>query len=204
MERTLARHLQDNLGLYLLVGFFFLAGIIAGTVAVNFLEAQQASQLGSYLEKLLGQFKGEGPAFNQAAYQALMSALKEMGLVWFLGLTVIGIPLIIGLIFFKGAILGFTVGFLVQQKALAGVAFSFLAILPPNIIQIPALFLAAVLGISFSIGLIHGRSQVGGAILPRFLTYSFLMLLVTVLLVGGGLVEAYLSPFFARAVLAYF
>ncbi|BCV21763.1 stage II sporulation protein M [Moorella sp. Hama-1] len=204
MERTLARHLHDNLGLYLLVGFFFLAGIIAGTVAVNFLEPQQVSQMGSYLGKLLDQFNGEGPAFNYAAYQALMSALKEMGLVWFLGLTVIGIPLIIGLVFFKGAILGFTVGFLVQQKALAGVVLSFLAILPPNIIQIPALFLAAVLGISFSISLMHSRSQVGGAILPRFLTYSFLMLLVAVLLIGGGLVEAYLSPFFARAVLAYF
>ncbi|AKX94286.1 stage II sporulation protein M [Neomoorella thermoacetica] len=204
MERALTRHLKDNLGLYLLVGFFFLAGIITGTIAVNFLEPQQVSQLGAYLDKVLSQFKGEGPGFNQAAYQALLGALRETGLIWFLGLTVIGIPLIIGLIFLKGLILGFTVGFLVQQKALQGMAFSFLALLPPNIIQIPALFIAAILGISFSIGLMRGRGQAEAAILPRFLTYSFLMLLVTLVLVGGGLVEGYLSPFFARIVLAYF
>lgn len=204
MERALTKHIKNNFGLYLLVGFFFLAGIITGTIAVNFLEPQQVNQLGAYLDKVLSQFNGEGPGFNQAAYQALMGALRDTGLVWFLGLTVIGIPLIIGLIFLKGLILGFTVGFLVRQKALQGVAFSFLALLPPKIIQVPALFIAAILGISFSIGLMRGRSQAEAAILPRFLSYSLLMLLVTLVLVGGGLVEGYLSPFFARIVLAYF
>ncbi|MDN5344890.1 MAG: stage sporulation protein, partial [Clostridia bacterium] len=107
-------------------------------------------------------------------------------------------------VFLKGFILGFTVGFLVQQKALQGIAFSLLAILPPNLIQIPALFMAAMLGISFSISLIQGHKMDGIGVMPRFVAYSFFMLLVMVLLIGGGLLEAYLSPLFGRIVLNYF
>ncbi|WP_406676316.1 stage II sporulation protein M [Moorella sp. ACPs] len=204
MERALARHIRDNLGLYLIIFFFFLGGIIAGTVTLYFLEEQQVIQLAAYLDNLLQQFNSSDISGYKVVHQAITNALKEIGLVWFLGLTVIGIPLIIVVVFLKGFILGFTVGFLVQQKAFHGVALSLMAVMPPNLIQIPALFVAAMLGISFSTGLMHGRSYSEKGILPRFLNYSFFMLLVTLLVAGGGLVEAYLAPVFVRVVLNYF
>ncbi|QGP94056.1 Stage II sporulation protein M [Neomoorella glycerini] len=204
MERALARHIRDNLGIYLVIFFFFLGGIIAGTVTIYFLEQQQVIQLAAYLDNVLKQFNANDLSGYKGVYQAIINALKETGLVWFLGLTVIGIPLIVAIVFLKGFILGFTVGFLVQQKAFQGVALSLMAILPPNLIQIPALFVAAMLGISFSTGLLRGRSLSETGILPRFLAYSFFMLLVTLLVVGGGLVEVYLAPVFARVVLNYF
>ncbi|GEA15937.1 MAG: stage sporulation protein [Moorella sp. (in: firmicutes)] len=204
MERALARHIRDNLGLYLVIFFFFLGGIIAGTVTLYFLEEQQVLQLAAYLDNLLQQFNSSDISGYKVVQQAIINALKEIGLVWFLGLTVIGIPLIIVVVFLKGFILGFTVGFLVQQKAIHGVALSLMAIMPPNLIQIPALFVAAMLGISFSTSLMHGRSFNERGILPRFLNYSIFMLLVTLLVAGGGLVEAYLAPVFVRVVLNYF
>lgn len=204
MEKAFIRHLKDHLGLYLIVIAFFLGGIIAGTVTVNLLETDQIIQLTACLDNILKQFTVADSDLYQAAYRVLGNAVKEVGLVWFLGLTVIGIPLIVLLIFLKGFILGFTVGFLIEQKAFSGVAFSLLAILPPNLIYIPALFIAAILGLSFSLALLRGHTYGQGVFLKGFLSYSFLMLLLTLVIMIGGLIEVFLSPVFARVVMNYF
>lgn len=202
MEKLLARHIKDNLGIYMVIFFFFLGGIVFGTISLNFLGEQQLIQLAAYLDNLLRQFNTGTIKSDNLFYHAALDALKETGLIWFLGLTVIGIPLIIIFVFIKGFVLGFTVGFLIKQKAVHGLALSLTAVMPANLLQIPALFLAAMLGISFSTGLIRGRIWERG-ILPGLLNYSLCMLLVAVLLAGGGLVEAYLAPVFIRLVLAY-
>ena len=51
--------------------------------------------------------------------------LKTLGLMWILGLSIIGIPLILILIFLKGLVIGFTVGFLVSQLSWRGLWFAF-------------------------------------------------------------------------------
>jgi stage II sporulation protein M len=144
MDQAVIRHIIEHRGLYLLVIAFFLLGIITGTVTVHFLQPEQNAQLATYLDSILAQFDTTTTSVEQAAYQVFSNAIKEIGLVWFLGLTVLGIPLIIILIFIKGFILGFTVGFLILQKALSGIAFSLLTLLPPNLIHIPVLFIAAI------------------------------------------------------------
>lgn len=202
MEKLLARHIKDNLGIYLVIFFFFLGGIVFGTISLNFLGEQQLLHLAAYLDNLLKQFNTGTIISDNLFYHAALDALKETGLIWFLGLTVIGIPLIVLFVFIKGFVLGFTVGFLIQQKALYGVALSLTAVMPANLLQIPALFLAAMFGISFSTGLIRGKIWERG-ILPGLLNYSLCMLLVALILAGGGLVEAYVAPFFIRLVLAY-
>jgi len=65
------------------------------------------------------------------------------------------------------------------------------------------LFLAAIMGISFSITLLRGRNG-QESFFKGFLSYSFSMFLVTFAIMAGGLVEVYLSPIFARVVLSYF
>ncbi|MDK2820056.1 MAG: stage sporulation protein [Clostridia bacterium] len=202
MEKALLSHIKDNLGLYLTVTLFFVGGIVTGTLVIQFLDRQHVIQLADYLDNIFKQFDGTTPELNKVVYQALINSIKETGLVWFLGLTVVGIPLIVAIIFLKGFVLGFTVGFIIEQKAFQGVAFSLLTILPPNLIQIPALFVATILSISFSLGLLRGNIQT--ALWQRFFAYSIYMFFITLVLVGGGMVEAYLSPVFARVVLNYF
>lgn len=202
MEKALLSHIKDNLGLYLTVTLFFVGGIVTGTLVIQFLDRQHVIQLADYLDNIFKQFDGTTPELNKVVYQALINSIKETGLVWFLGLTVVGIPLVVAIIFLKGFVLGFTVGFIIEQKAFQGVAFSLLTILPPNLIQIPALFVATILSISFSLGLLRGNIQT--ALWQRFFAYSIYMFFITLVLVGGGMVEAYLSPVFARVVLNYF
>ena len=63
--------------------------------------------------------------------------IKYMGVIWILGISIIGLPVMLILLFLKGMVIGFTVGFLVNQMGWSGFLLSFVSVLPQNIFIIP-------------------------------------------------------------------
>jgi stage II sporulation protein M len=123
-------------------------------------------------------------------------------LLWFSGLTVLGIPLILFVVASRGFILGFTVGFLVKEKAAAGVFLAGAAILPQNLFYIPAILGAAVIAYYFSSLLLIGFGKSFNWY--SFMVYSLLFVLISFLLLVGTLLEAFLVPGLIRLVLLFF
>ena len=119
-------------------------------------------------------------------------------------MTIVGFPIILGLIFIKGFKLGFAVGFLVQEKAFKGIIFALLSILPQNLLYIPVVVIAGVTSISFSFLILKALLFSRKIPLPNyFLRYSVFMVLLAVVLVGAGFLEAYVTPVFMKAIVSY-
>ena len=78
--------------------------------------------------------------------------LYSLGILWLLGLTVVGAPLVILLVGARGFILGFTVGFLVQEKTGQGLLLALVAVLPQNLFYVPGL-LGQILALYFTLSL---------------------------------------------------
>jgi stage II sporulation protein M len=97
-------------------------------------------------------------------------------------------------VFMRGFSLGFTVGFLLQEKAGAGVMLSLISLLPQNLIYIPLLLVAAVLAVNFSLYILRGRSYGKASLGVSLLGYSALMGLLMLVFMTGAFVEAYLVP----------
>jgi stage II sporulation protein M len=133
----------------------------------------------------------QGILFNSFLNQA-----KSILIIWFLGLTIIGLPFILGWVFFRGFSLGFTIGFLVQEKAGAGVLISILSILPQNIVYIPVFIIWAVAALNFSLFIARGRAPGITNLSRALIAYSFFMLFFLGLALMGAFIEAYLSPWF--------
>lgn len=102
------------------------------------------------------------------------------------------------IILVRGFILGFTTGFLIQQKSLQGAVLIILGIIPQNLIYIPFLLLGGVLSISFSLYLIRGRISVARTMWTRFFSYSLSMFLIIIGLIIAGLIEGLVAPAFLR------
>lgn len=204
MEQALLRHLKDNILLYGTVGTAFLGGILSGALMVLLVGEGQQVRLAAYLDNLLYQLVTVWPQPGAVAVQAAVKALKEIGVLWFLGLTVLGGPLIVLLLFVKGFILGFTVAFLVQEKALQGVALSLFSILPANLLRVPALFLGGALALSFSLSLMKGSTGFKGGSLGQLVRYSVGMAGLLLVVVGSGWIEAYLVPPLLKVAVNYF
>ncbi|SMB98545.1 stage II sporulation protein M [Thermanaeromonas toyohensis ToBE] len=200
MEEALVRHLEENFGMYMLVGLSLLVGTVVGAGAVLVMGQGQELKLIAYVDNLLSQIATAIPAPGSLLYQATWQGLKEIGFLYFLGLTVIGAPFVLVTIFSKGFILGFTVAFLVQEKALAGVILALVSVLPPNLLRLPALFWSGILSLSFSLGLWKGRAS-GSSFARQLIAYSLAMVALAIMSTLGGLVEAYLIPPVIRVVL---
>jgi len=76
-------------------------------------------------------------------------------LILVLGLSVVGLPLILIIDFLKGVIIGFTIGYLVGQFSWKGLFLAVVSIVPHNLIVIPVILVSSVAAISFSLYLIR-------------------------------------------------
>ena len=101
------QHILNNLFKYLLLILVFAGGIAAGEMKSGNLVAETRSHLVTLIDNLI-----ENGGSLSGGYSLLFSVagsqIKTAALMWFLGLTVVGVPLILGLIFARAFSLGFT------------------------------------------------------------------------------------------------
>jgi stage II sporulation protein M len=102
----------------------------------------------------------------------------------------------------KGMVVGFTVGFLVNQMGWEGFLLSFVSVLPQNLIIIPIFILAATLAVSFSLKMIRRQfmKKVGQPIMPLFGRYMITFAVAILFLIAAAGVEAFISPVLMKSV----
>ncbi len=196
-------HLEENKTIYLFTSVLFLMGIIFGAIIVNSLSLTQKHDLYMYLSQFFGQVAGGEVAEAKAMFaQSFAHYAKYFGLMWLLGLSIIGLPIILILLFLKGVVVGFTVGFLVNQMGLSGFLLSFVSIMPQNFILVPAFIIVGTASITFCLKMV--RQQFIRThhlpIFPQFLKYSLLIFTVGSALIFASAFEAYVSPSLMRIV----
>lgn len=188
------QHLKDNSLQYMLVLGIFIFGLMLGFLNVKGLD----NEVQQYLLKLLddylrGGLEGELLGRNILA-AAFIKQAETLLSVWLLCLTVIGLPLIMVVIFLRAFSLGFTLGFLIQQKAGTGVLVSLVSVLPQNLFYILGLLIAGVVAMNFSLNIVKNRNQGTNKLGLALLAYTTVMLLLLVVFGLGALIEAYFSP----------
>ena len=185
--------------LLLAVGFF-LSGLILGAVSLRTLDPLVQQEMRQYLTYFLEEssvLSKHSFSDLKTWYQILKTQLASVALLWFLGLTVVGTPLILLLISAKGFTVGVTVGFLVQEEAGKGILLALLCVLPQNLCYIPALLGAGVLSFYFSFTLLR---TIRDAPLRSIGVYSFIFLFFILLVLLGSWVETYLVPNFLKLI----
>jgi len=127
-------------------------------------------------------------------WTVLGDELRTLLLLWVLGLFCIGFPVILSLVFTKGLTVGFTVGFFVQQWPGKGMVLAGVSVLPHNLFFVPALVLAAAIGIRFSLillGLLFRRDAL--KLRDEWGRYNGVMALVGAVFLVGSLVEVFVT-----------
>lgn len=196
LGQVMNHHLEEHSSLYLFTVILFVMGVIFGTLTVQSLGYSQQADLFYYFEQFVGVLKSE-QFFNSsyAFLQNFFNHIKYIGFIWILGLSIIGLPLILILLFLKGVFIGFTVGFLIHHLGWNGLLFSLVSVVPQNLVIVPVILLISVLSISFSLKLIahllpHRRVQQR----PSFVKYSTVMIALSAVLFVVTLFETFLSP----------
>ncbi|MGI6035786.1 MAG: stage II sporulation protein M [Limnochordia bacterium] len=191
------QHFNRRVVIYFFVCTIFVMGMVFGSLAVKHVAVEQRQELNHYLTSFLQTFDRSATLSKDAlARRSIMdNVVKTVGLMWLLGLSLLGAPLVLVVIFIRGFIIGFTLGFLVQEMFLRGVVVALASILPHNIIILPAIIIAgaAAMGFSWSVvRVLAGNRSIN--VYQQFLITTSTNLLAAGLLIGAAFIEAYITP----------
>lgn len=188
--------MKNSMTLYVFVSVLFVVGAVFGALMVNALTFEQQQDLAHDLEQYIRLMNaGIGADEAYSFWERAVFHAKWMFLIWLLGITVVGLPGVLALNFLKGALVGFSIGTLINQYAWKGVLFSLVSIAPQNIIAIPAMIVASVAALTFSLYVVKNRIlQQKGTLAPELAAFTSTALLMLMILAGAALFEAYVSP----------
>ena len=203
-QSVVATHFREHSSIYLFVVVLFLMGVIFGAIVVNSLTFSQKEDLAYYLSQFFGEVSnGKVAASKDVFAQSLFDNSKFIGMMGILGISIIGLPVILIVLFMKGLVIGFTVGFLVNQMGWNGFLLSFVSVLPQNFIIIPVFIITATVAVSISLKMIRRQfmKKMSEPILPLLGRYALVFVIAGLFLVVAALFEAYISPTLMKTVI---
>lgn len=203
LRKNTAEYIRANIVAYFFLILIFIIGIVIGAMAVKTLPEEQKTELATYLHFFL-QGLVEHPAGLGDTSSLLPSVIgnniKIIAIMWLLGFTIVGIPFVLFLVCLRGFIIGFTVGFLVNEYVMRGLVFAIVAVLPHNFLAVPAILATGVAATTFSLMLVRRKHKNKGNLLYKSIAYSILCLVMVMIMFVAALIEVYISPVFMKTI----
>lgn len=110
LKEILITHVKNNLREYSIVLLLFLIGLIFGIIFINNSSQNQVEDITSYLNKFVNSLKTNAQIDKGILLKdCLISNFLLVLVLWFVGSTVIGIPIVYGIIIYRGFCLGYTI-----------------------------------------------------------------------------------------------
>ncbi len=189
---NLYNFILNNFNLFTYLFVILIIGLIIGPILLNVIPLEQKNELVVYLNSFLDGLKKD-ILFEQDIMKIIWNEIKYILILWIAGLSVIGIPLILFLVFFKGVVLGFTIAFILKELGIKGILLTGVTILPQNLIIIPVIIITSMIGILYSISLIsHKQKKFDFKF--SFSSYTFFIILMNFFVLIGTLYEIYVIP----------
>ena len=203
LRNIISEHIAKNRNGYIFLLLAFILGVSAGAFTVNGLSTMQRDELANYFQGFLQLLKNQNLESTELFSTSLLENLKLIGLLWILGVTIIGIPFIFIILGVKGFIIGFSSGFIINALSFKGVLFTIFALLPKEIIIVPCLIAIGVNGINFSMRIAKNKTtheNIKANLKASLVSYCFVTAFYSCILFGGLIIDAYLTPVLVRMI----
>lgn len=151
--------ITNNAKLYLIVVIIFAVGIFLGVMFVN--QTEEKSEIEKYINTYIDETKAlqNGDYFGELQ-KDIKSNIVLVFLLWFAGTTIVGMPIVLGIILFRGFCLGYTISSCVYVLGkLKGIIFILISVFMQNAIFIPAIMILGVSSIKLYTSIIKDRRK---------------------------------------------
>jgi stage II sporulation protein M len=198
---NLNENFQRNKWIYILTTLFLCIGFVLGVYTVFYMGQGIKSDLSKYLQSFIEELENQ-----QINYAALVvDSIKNNALIFLflfaVGLLSLGGPIILITLLIKGYALGFTFALMANILGGKGIGISIIALIPQNLLFIPCLIIFASITLQVSISKL--KSKFGENFdLKQNIKASFnLLLLISIVLLMGVVVEAFVTPTILRYII---
>ena len=204
IKETIVNHIMNNKKEYIIVSLIFIIGIFLGVLFINNIQEGAKEEITTYLNQFVEKMKNNQEINNIELLKTTIGQNIILTIIiWFFGTTVIGIPVVFGVVLYRGFCLGYTISVSITVMGLTkGISFVLISLLLQNILFIPAILALAVSGFKLykSITKDKRRENIKFEII-RHTIFSIVMLLVMVI---SSLIEIFVSTNILKSVIKYF
>lgn len=192
---AISKHFEGNFGLYIISFLCISVGMILGIYTVKYMGQIERSNLNGYINDFSKSYKTFNLDYRTVFIDAVKNQISIILALWFFGLTMVGIPIILGINFIKGFTIGFSAGFVINGFGIKGVMLTLMAILPQNIIYLFCIIFCSVVAMDFSLTLIKNNMNKNWAqsISIKLSSYSFIFVISSIIMIFGFLFETYIT-----------
>lgn len=204
IKEIVLNHINNHIKQYIFVILLFVIGLIIGILLIKNSSYEVQNEISTYMNEFKESLKnGSNVDKNKLFINSLKNNFKTAIIMWFMGGAVIGIPIVLGIIVFKGIGIGYTISSLLGVFGTQnGIIMTFLSIFLQNLILIPAILALGVSGLDLYkvITKNRHRENIKMEILRHtiFSGIMFLFILVSSVIesyISSGLVEWYMNLF---------
>lgn len=196
MYNNYKKELSKKNNILLVIFIIFILGLIFGSIYITILKTGEKTTI---LNEVNNYFTSSSKlTFDDKIdifRNSLISNLLYFISIWLLGISVIGIPIIIVMIFFKSFILGFSVSSIFAKYGFKGILGAFFYIFPSGLVtSILALFLGSY-SLILSIKLVQSSFLKRTINFKTFMGKYFFILVISILIsILCSLFDAFISP----------
>jgi len=184
--------------LLIIVGLFF------GILFANLLQPFYYEKMTYFHNHVFSDIVRENIDYSGLFFYVAGKNFREFIVFWLLCITILGIPYMI----FKLLIFGFTTGFFISsiamQYGMKGILLILAYIFPHSLVYIPVIILSLYNGYRLCKTIYYENTGHLGIIIKQLKSYIFLLIFLTVLLLLGSFLEAYVGSFFLKKILVLF
>lgn len=202
--QTIKEHVSNNKKEYVIVSILFVIGIFLGVFFINNVGQEPKTLITEYLNQFIEKLKSTEDLnlielLKTSIGQNIMLAIS----LWFFGTTIIGIPVVFGIVAYRGFCLGYTIAACISIMGISkGIIFVLMLLLLQNLLVIPAILALAVSGIKLYKSIMKDKTKENVKIeMLRHTVFSLIMLLV---LIVSSVIEIFISTNILKMFIKYF
>lgn len=198
IKKVVLNYVKNNYKEYILTSVIFIIGLFFGVIVVNNLNQDKANMISDYIIQFINVFKQNNQIDkNELFILSIRNNLLLTAILWIAGTTILGMPVVLGIILHRGFCLGTTISSISMALGMKkGIVFCFITLFLKNIFFIPAIITIGVSSIKLYKSIISDRRKENIKI--QIFSHTIISLLMLLFLIFSSFLENEVSVGFLK------
>lgn len=197
-------YVRNNYREYILTSLLFIIGLFIGVMIINNCTETQSSKITAYLASFIDKFK---VIQNINKTELILVSIKNNAIlaliIWLAGTMVIGLPIVLIAIMFRGVILGYSISAITLTLGVSkGIIFCLISIFLQNILFIPAVLTLGVSSINLYKSIMKDKKKENIKI--EIIRHTIISLIMILIMFLSSLIENVISILLLKSFIKYF
>ena len=177
-------------------------GIIAGSIFMAILSETDKKLVTDYFNNYISNIENNKLNYLESIKNGLFNNLLYIIIIWILGISIIGIPIVTIMFFIKSFTLGFSIASIVFNYKLKGCLLNFINIFPHQMIYFSIYMLITTYSIFFSLKMINSIINKKNMDFKIMMNKYVKILIISVIAITIGIIiETFITPLLIKIII---